>query len=71
MGRFEVELQSFLQVVEGFFFGFASAGDVNFQAVRDVPISFAPNRCSKWPFHDSILAQERDKHPQCVDANLW
>jgi len=56
--RFEVKFQRFLQVAERFFFGFALAGNIDFQALRDVPVSFAPYRCGKWPFHDYILAQD-------------
>ena len=58
--RFEVKFQCFLQVGERLFFGFALTGDVNFQALRDVPVSFAPNRCGKWSFHDCILAQDSE-----------
>lgn len=54
--RLEVKLQSLFQVGEGFFFGFTLAGDVNFEALRDVPITLAPNRCRKWTFHEGILA---------------
>ena len=58
--RFEVKFQRLPQVGEGLFFGFALAGDVNFEALRDVPVSFAPNRCGKWSFHDCILAQDSE-----------
>lgn len=39
----EVELESFAQVGEDFFFGVALAGDVDFEALRDEPGSFTPN----------------------------
>jgi hypothetical protein len=55
--RLEMELQRLFQIGERFLFGFSLTGDVNFEALRDVPVSFAPNRCGKWTFHDRILAQ--------------
>ena len=55
-----MKFHCFLQVGERLFFGFALTGDVNFQALRDVPVSFAPNRCGKWSFHDCILAQDSE-----------
>jgi len=56
--RFEVKFQCFLQVGKRLFFGFALAGDIDFQALRDVPISFAPNGCGEWSFQDCIFAQD-------------
>lgn len=52
----EVQFQGLFQVGESFFFGFTLAGHVNLEALRDVPVAFAPYRCNKWPFHGSILA---------------
>ena len=43
MRRFEVQFQRFLQVGESLFFGFALAGDIDFQALGDVPFPLAPN----------------------------
>lgn len=43
--RLEVKLQGFLQILQRFFFGFALAGDIYIEALRDVPIAFAPHRC--------------------------
>jgi hypothetical protein len=56
--RLEVELQRFFQIGERFFFGFALAGNIDFKALRDIPVAFAPNRCREWTFHKVILAQD-------------
>jgi hypothetical protein len=55
---FEVKLQRFLQVGEGLFFGLALAGDVDLEALRNVPVPFAPNCSGKRSFHEHILAQK-------------
>jgi hypothetical protein len=41
----EIKLQGFLQILERFFFGFALTGNIYIEALRDVPIPFAPHRC--------------------------
>src|SRR5271170_7612331 len=43
VGRLEVKLERFPQVAESFLLGFALAGDVEFKALRDKPVSFPPN----------------------------
>jgi len=53
-----VELQCFLQVGEGLFFGLPLAGDINFEALRNKPISLAPNGRGKWSLHSLILSQD-------------
>jgi len=53
-----MELQRLFQIGQRLLFGCALAGDINFEALRDVPISFAPDGCRKWTFHDCILAQD-------------
>ncbi len=53
---FEVQFQRLLQVGERTFFGFALAGDIDFQALGDVPIPLAPNGRGEWSFHDYILS---------------
>ena len=56
MGRLEVKLERFPQVAESFLLGFALAGDVEFKALRDKPVSFLPDRCGEGSFHDFIVA---------------
>jgi len=41
--RFEVQLNRFLKVVKSFFLGIALAGDIEFEALGDIPLPFAPN----------------------------
>ena len=60
MRWFEVEFQRFPQVGEGLFLGFTLAGDVEFQALGDVPRPLAPDRCGEWSLHDSIVSQARN-----------
>ena len=58
MWWFEVKLQRFLQVGQSLFFGLALAGDIDFEALGNVPIPFAPNCSGKRSLHDHILAQK-------------
>lgn len=56
--RLEVEFQRLFQIGQRFLFGFALTRYINFEALRNVPISFAPNRCGKWTDHGCILAHD-------------
>lgn len=53
-----MKFQGFLQVVEGFCFGCALAGDINLEALRDEPISFAAKCRGKRALHDAILSRK-------------
>jgi len=55
--RLEMEFQCLFQVGKCFPFGFALAGDIHFEALRDVPFPFASDGRCKWPFHADILSQ--------------
>src|ERR1035437_9250171 len=57
---FEVELQSLLHIGEGLFLGFTLAGNVEFQALGDVPRPLAPDRRGEWSIHDLIVSQARN-----------
>src|SRR5258708_558195 len=61
--RLEVQLECFLQVVESFFFTLTLAGDIHFETLRDIPLSFAPDCCSERSLHDNILSQETCASP--------
>jgi len=54
----EVKLQRLLQVGKRLFFGRALAGDVDFEALGDVPIPLPPNGCSKRSLHAHTLSYE-------------
>jgi hypothetical protein len=41
--RLEMEFQRLFQIGQCFLFGFALAGNINFKALRDIPISFTPD----------------------------
>jgi len=56
--RLEMELQRLFQIGQRSLFGCALAGYINFEPLRDVPVSLAPDGCRKWTFHDCILAQD-------------
>jgi hypothetical protein len=57
--RFEMKFKRFLEIGKSFFFGLALTGYVNFETLRDVPVSFTPNGCCEWPLHSYILSQYR------------
>ena len=66
MRRFEVKFQRFLQVGESLFFGLALAGDIDFEALRDIPFPFAPNSRGERSLHDHILSQDGGvSHAHC------
>jgi hypothetical protein len=54
---FEVQFKRLLEVGKSFFFGFALAGNVEFQALRDVPFALTPNSSREWSLHISIISQ--------------
>jgi hypothetical protein len=54
--RLEVEIESFSKILKSFFFGFALAGNIDFQALGHIPVAFFPDRCGEWAFHAFILA---------------
>jgi hypothetical protein len=54
-----VELEGFPQIGERLFLGFALAGNVELEALRDEPVSFAPCGGGEWFFHSSSVTQRR------------
>ena len=62
MGRLEVQFQSFFQICEGLFFGVALAGDIDFQALGDIPLPFAPDGCGERSLHVRIVAQAVERY---------
>jgi hypothetical protein len=50
-----VQFESFLQVGQRLFFGFTLAGNVYFNALRHVPVTFAPERRSKGSLRNTIV----------------
>lgn len=50
-GRLEVQFESFAEVSEGFFFRLALTCDVDFEALRDVPVAFLPNGGGEGALH--------------------
>ena len=59
MRRFEVQFQGFFQVGKSLFFGLALTGEVEFQTLGDVPLSFTPNGGGEWSLHRLIVSQAR------------
>jgi len=56
--QFEVKFERFFQIGESGFLGFTLAGNINFQALGDIPIPLAPDGCGEWSLHDCILSQD-------------
>jgi len=59
LGRFEMQFKRFPQVGKGFFLGLALAGDIDLQALGDVPLPLTPNGRGEWSLHDLIVSQAR------------
>src|ERR1035437_303151 len=55
---FEVQLQRLLQVGESLCFALTLAGDIDFEALRNIPLSFAPDGRGERLLHDNILSQD-------------
>jgi hypothetical protein len=54
-----VQLNRFLEVGKSFFLGLALTGDVEFQALGDIPLPLTPNGSRKWSLHDLTVSQAR------------
>ena len=59
MRRFEVQFNRFLEIGKGLFLGLALAGNVEFEALGDIPPPLAPNGSRKWSLHDLIVSRAR------------
>ncbi len=57
-----MELERLTEIGESFFFRFALAGDIDFKALGNVPVSFAPNGCSKRSSHKFSLTNLAHNH---------
>ena len=57
MRRFEVQFNRFLEVGKGLFLGLALAGEVELEALGDIPLPLAPNGSGKRSLHDLIVSQ--------------
>src|SRR5664280_117624 len=57
--RFEVQFNRFLEIVKSLFLGVALAGDVEFEALGDIPPPLAPNGSRKWSLHELIVSKAR------------
>jgi hypothetical protein len=54
-GRFEVQLERLAQIVESLLFASALTGNIHVQALRNKPITLAPNRYREGTLHTTIL----------------
>ena len=67
MRRFEVQFNRFLEVGKSLLPGLALAGNVEFEALGDIPLPLAPNASRKWSLHDLIVSQVRER---CTAARV-
>jgi len=49
-----MEFQRFFQIIQRFLLGLTLTGDVNFQTLRDIPVTFAPDCRGERSLHDAI-----------------
>lgn len=59
MRRFEVQFNRFLEVGKSLFLGLPLAGDIEFEALGDIPLALTPNGSRKWSLHDLIVSQAK------------
>src|ERR1039457_4515882 len=57
--RFEVQFNRFLEIGKHLFLGVALAGNVEFEALGDIPRPLAPNGSRKWSLHELIVSKAR------------
>lgn len=55
MRRLKMQLQCFSQVIEGFVFAYSLTSHINLEALRDIPLVFAPDTCGELPFDRVIV----------------
>lgn len=67
MRRFEVQFNCLLEIGKCLFLGVALAGDVEFEALGDIPPPLAPDGGRKWSLHDLIVSQARER---CTAARV-
>ena len=58
LGRFEVQFEGFPEILDRFFLRGALAGNVDFQALRHVPVTLTPDSCGNRSLHGSIVSLE-------------
>jgi hypothetical protein len=56
--RLEVKLQCFFQIGKSLFFALALAGDIDFEALRNIPVPFTPDGRSERSLHYHILSHD-------------
>lgn len=55
--NFEMQFQCFFQIGQSLIFRLTLAGNIQIQALRDVPVFFFPNRDGELAFHAYIVSQ--------------
>ena len=58
MGRFKVQFEGFPEILERFFSGSTLAGNIDFQALRYVPVTLTPDSRGKRSLHGLIVSHE-------------
>lgn len=53
-----MKLERFPEVFERLLFTLALAGDINVKALRNIPLSFAPDGRGEWSLHKLIFSQK-------------
>ena len=61
----EVELQCLFQIGQSFFFTFTLAGDIDFQALRNKPVSFAPHGSGEQSLYNPSFSHKRNAFSGC------
>src|SRR5437879_5122196 len=51
-----MKIERLFQILQSLFFALTLAGDLDFQALRNIPVSLAPDGRSERSFHDHILS---------------
>jgi len=70
-----MQFECFPQIGEGLFFRLPLASDIDFEALRHVPIPLAPDGRGKWSLHNlhfftPVTSGGRDASPRITSSSL-
>jgi hypothetical protein len=51
-----MQFNCFFEVSQGFLLGLALTGDVEFEALGDVPFTLPPDGSCEWSLHDLVIS---------------
>jgi hypothetical protein len=66
MWRVKVQFERFPQIIDRFIFGLTLTGDIDFEALCNVPITLSPDTRGKLQFHSFLHPVSGDHRDHCT-----